>query len=209
MGIWYLREKFCSAPVVKPWGKKKPASQNTGGLPFTSQSRMKSTLAFKSFTHDASGLSDGYAAASHTRGTLLSLIATYTESSSSLMSASPLMARCSSDSVRRSTPSSRLKRAISCFSTVPSESMCSPWNSNVRSPASVSSRSPGSCARMSAASSDTTSSVLLPVADEVLRGWMARHASSSCCASACWNEMAAFALMPNTSGWSTSGSART
>ena len=51
------------------WGKKKPGSQNALGSPSYSQDAMTSMRALKLDTHDASGLSDGYAARAQMAGT--------------------------------------------------------------------------------------------------------------------------------------------
>src|SRR4051812_15595992 len=67
----------CEHVSVFTCGKKNPDIQNTSGCPLTSQLRMNAMRAWKSFTHDASGFSDGYAAASQFLGTWLFSSAVY------------------------------------------------------------------------------------------------------------------------------------
>jgi hypothetical protein len=57
--------------ALRTCGKKKPDIQNTEGWPCCSQSRMNTMRAWKSFTQDARGFRDGYAAASQFLGTWL------------------------------------------------------------------------------------------------------------------------------------------
>jgi len=56
---------------MKPWGKKKPASQKHAGWPVVAQDLMKATLASKSAIQLDRGLSEGYETARQFAGTLL------------------------------------------------------------------------------------------------------------------------------------------
>ena len=61
METTFLLAKFWSVPVRKACGKKNPEIQNTVGIPLSTQSWMKWTLANRSVTQEASGFRDGYA----------------------------------------------------------------------------------------------------------------------------------------------------
>ena len=61
IGLVYLRAKFCSAPVMNAWGKKKPDTQNTLGMPESFQKLTKQSRFSRSTSQPASGLSEGYA----------------------------------------------------------------------------------------------------------------------------------------------------
>lgn len=49
--------------------KKKPETQNVGGAPLSIHNCMKFKRSIKSFIHEPSGLSDGYATLCHISGT--------------------------------------------------------------------------------------------------------------------------------------------
>jgi hypothetical protein len=69
MGYLCLRAKFCSVPVRNACGKKNPEIQYTDGVPCSTQRDTKCSRSSKSATQDESGLSEGYALASHSAGT--------------------------------------------------------------------------------------------------------------------------------------------
>ena len=55
----------------QPCGKKKPDNQKDFGRPVFIQLSMNEQRNVKSFTHEPSGFSDGYAAFAHNEGTWL------------------------------------------------------------------------------------------------------------------------------------------
>mmetsp|Transcript_18357 Transcript_18357/g.62448 ORF Transcript_18357/g.62448 Transcript_18357/m.62448 type:complete len:244 (+) Transcript_18357:374-1105(+) len=208
MANWYLRAYTCSAPVMKPCGKKKPGSQNTAGSPLVSHPRMNSILALKSLTHPARGFRLGYATFAQLSGTLLLSILSYMSSRSPLITTRPCSARRSSRRLLPTLLSRRLKRSISCPRTVPSEFTSPPAASaKVLSCASSRSSFPGRPARISCASSSTSSSPLLPSPPPppVARGCIESTVSTTLRVSWSWKLMLALACIPNTSGASIAG----
>ena len=97
MGIWNLRAKFWSVPVMKAWVKKKPLIQNMVGGPLASNHfRRNSRRSRKSFTQPPRPLRDGYDTAPHMAGTLPMTMELPMASSSPDMTTSPFTARCTS-----------------------------------------------------------------------------------------------------------------
>lgn len=72
--------------------KKKPETQNVGGAPLSIHNCMKFKRSIKSFIHDPSGLSDGYATLCHISGTWLSNTLLKTYSKSALITTKPSIA---------------------------------------------------------------------------------------------------------------------
>mmetsp|Transcript_3575 Transcript_3575/g.14887 ORF Transcript_3575/g.14887 Transcript_3575/m.14887 type:complete len:324 (-) Transcript_3575:1816-2787(-) len=123
IAIFVLRAYICSAPVMKPCGKKKPLIQKLGGGPSRTQLSTKATRAKKSSIHEARGFSDGYAAASHAGGTFWNRNAWYMVSSAGDMTTRPLIAFSSSRREDRTSWMSTLNLSISCAQNTPSEFM--------------------------------------------------------------------------------------
>mmetsp|Transcript_28787 Transcript_28787/g.85142 ORF Transcript_28787/g.85142 Transcript_28787/m.85142 type:complete len:325 (-) Transcript_28787:303-1277(-) len=214
MGVRDMRAWFCSTAVRKPCGKNKPGSQNAAGCPVYSQSASTSTRRRKLATHDASGLSDGYAARCHASGTWLLQSALEAASSSALIATWPRIAHTSSVRDVESVDSSPLYRSVSCASTTP-RLLSWPDGSAAKgldvTDALSTSRRAGSWRRMSSAIATTCCSLVLPPAPApppAADGWIDSTVSSSSRPSRRLNAMSALACKPKTSGGSCCGSAR-
>ena len=59
MGMRVFRAYICSAPVVKPWGKKKPEIQKEAGGPVRSHLSRVPRRSIKSLTQVPRGLREG------------------------------------------------------------------------------------------------------------------------------------------------------
>mmetsp|Transcript_31441 Transcript_31441/g.79874 ORF Transcript_31441/g.79874 Transcript_31441/m.79874 type:complete len:202 (-) Transcript_31441:8147-8752(-) len=117
-GRVYLRAKFCIPPVMKACTKKKPDIQNMEGWPLSIHFWRNERRPRKSWTYPARGLSDGYDFLIHPAGTLPTVRAFATSSSSPDITMRPLSALRRLARVERTTAMRPLKRMSSCASTV-------------------------------------------------------------------------------------------
>mmetsp|Transcript_37243 Transcript_37243/g.84356 ORF Transcript_37243/g.84356 Transcript_37243/m.84356 type:complete len:201 (+) Transcript_37243:645-1247(+) len=199
-------------PVMKPCWKKKAGRLKQGGWPAVSQPRKNSTRATRSLIHEESGLRDGYATFSQILGTWFFSIAVNIASSSELITTRPCIARPRSASEALTILSSRLKRPISCSSTICSESS-SPLSLSVKvvSPASARSIRRGTSSMSFFASSCTVSSGEPPPPPPPLDSvvWMPVMVESRASLSCLSKVILAFACSPKMPTESTYGSPST
>mmetsp|Transcript_53885 Transcript_53885/g.129831 ORF Transcript_53885/g.129831 Transcript_53885/m.129831 type:complete len:261 (-) Transcript_53885:861-1643(-) len=202
-----LRECVCSAPVMKPCGKKKPLSQYDIGGPWFTHLPIMARRAYRSSTHGVNGLSDGYAAFSHRSGTIWKRKHWCIASSSADMTTRPLMAFFSMASDDLITLTSLLKRTISCSQNTPIEfTLPLLVFAKVSGEALRLSKGSGSFSRMSSAISPTISSGVLPPALPEARGCMLMIVRIRSPVSFRFNVISAFSCRPKVSGASSSGS---